>query len=95
MDGRNGYRETMFFYRGTRVFAVRHGRFKAHFITQPGYGGKAGPHDPPLLFDLGVDPSELFNVAEQHPDVLAEIQRIAKEHTEAMVPGEPQLQKRL
>ncbi len=88
-------RNNMFFYRGTRLFAVRHGRFKAHFMTQPAYGGDpAEEHDPPLLFDLGEDPSEKFNVAGQHPEVLAELRRIAAEHTEAMVPGEPQLQKR-
>jgi arylsulfatase A len=89
-------RQTMFFYRGTRLYAVRHGRFKAHFITQPAYGGgKAEQHDPPLLFDLGEDPGELYDVAEQHPDALAEIRRIAEEHTRTMVPGEPQLRKRL
>jgi len=88
-------RKTMFFYRGTRLFALRHGRFKAHFVTQAAYGGGAAEeHDPPLLFDLGEDPSEKFNVAQRHPEVLAEIGRIAAEHTDAMEPGEPQLQKR-
>ncbi|MDY0166772.1 MAG: sulfatase [Thermoguttaceae bacterium] len=89
-------RNTMYFYRGTRLFAVRHGQFKAHFITQPAYGGgSAEEHDPPLLYDLGEDPSETFNIAGQHPEILAELRRIAAEHTEAMVPGEPQLPKRL
>ncbi len=87
-------RETMFFYRGTRLFAVRHGRFKAHFTTQSGYrGDKAQAHDPPLLFDLGEDPGEQYNVAAKHPEVLAEIVQIAEQHKETMVPGEPQLRK--
>ncbi len=65
-------------------------------MTEPAYGGGAAEkHDPPLLFDLGEDPAEKFDVAEQHPKVMAELRRIAAEHTEAMVPGEPQLQKRL
>jgi arylsulfatase A len=31
-------RNTVFFYRGVRLHAVRKGSFKAHFITQSGYG---------------------------------------------------------
>lgn len=84
----------MFFYRGTRLYAVRHGKFKAHFITQPAYGGgKAQGHDPPLLYDLGHDPGEKYDVAAGHPEVVAEIRRIARAHREEMKPGEPQLSK--
>lgn len=87
-------RRTMFFYRGTKLYALRHGPFKAHFITQPGYGaGKAEKHDPPLLYHLGHDPGERFNVAADHPEVLAEIRKIAQLHQEQMTPGEPQLGK--
>jgi arylsulfatase A-like enzyme len=85
-------RETMFYYRGTRLYAVRHGAFKAHFITQPAYGrGKAQEHDPPLLYHLGHDPSEQFNVAEDHPEVIEEIRRIADAHRETVEPVESQL----
>ena len=67
-------RETMFYYRGTRLFAVRHGAYKAHFITKPEYGrGETAEHDPPLLYQLEHDPSERHNVAESHPKVLEEI----------------------
>jgi len=87
-------RETMFFYRGTRLYAVRHGQFKAHFITQSAYGGgKPETHDPPVLYHLGHDPSEKFDVAGEYPEELAEIVKIAHEHRRTMVPGEPQLQK--
>src|SRR5688572_4749301 len=50
-------RETMIDYRGSTVFAVRHGSFKAHFVTQGEYdGGPAVRHEPPLLFNLDHDP---------------------------------------
>jgi arylsulfatase A-like enzyme len=89
-------RRTMFFYRGTKLYAVRHDRFKVHLITKPAYGaGKAEEHDPPLLYDLGHDPGEKFNVAAEHPEVLAEIIEIARVHQKAMQPGEPQLGKRI
>jgi arylsulfatase A len=85
-------RDVMFFYRGTRLYAVRKGPYKAHFITQDAYGsGKPETHDPPLLYHLGHDPSEKFNVAAEHPDVVAEIRKLADAHLAAMKPGKPQL----
>src|SRR5262249_60166027 len=41
-------RQTMFYWRGSKLYAVRHGAFKAHFITQFEYGGGAAvaPHHP-------------------------------------------------
>jgi arylsulfatase A-like enzyme len=87
-------RQAMFFYRGTRLYAVRKGPYKAHFITQPAYTrGKPEEHDPPVLYHLGHDPSEKYDVAESHPDVIAEIRKLAEGHRAAMQPGEPQLEK--
>lgn len=89
-------RQTMFYYRGTRLFALRKGPYKAHFITQPGYG-KEGPtqHDPPLLYHLEHDPSERFDVAGAHADVIADLRREVAAHQAAMKPGVNQLEKRL
>jgi arylsulfatase A len=88
-------REVMFYYRGDELFAVRKGPFKAHFTTAPGYGSPGNPlkfeqHEPPLLFNLANDPSERFDVAKDHPDVIAEIKRIVAEHRANLVPGKPQ-----
>ena len=88
-------RDTMFYYRGDELFAVRKGRYKAHFQTAPGYGTPEHPlkfekHDPPLLFDLDADPSEKFNVASDHADVLADIQQVVEKHRKDLVPGKPQ-----
>lgn len=72
-------RETLFYYRGTRLMAVRKGPWKLHFITEPGYRGTPTVHDPPLLYHLEHDPSETHDVAEEHPEVvdgiLAEVER--------------------
>ena len=69
-----GPRDAVFTYRNAELFAARVGRWKAHYVTQAGYG-KEPPmrHDPPLLFDLYADPSESWSVAAQHPDVLRRI----------------------
>ena len=81
-----------FYYRGNQLFACRLGEWKAHFQTQGGYGQpKAESHEPPLLFDLGRDPSEKRNVAAQHPDVLAQIVEAVSAHKADVVPAAPQL----
>jgi arylsulfatase A len=89
-------RDTMFYYRGTKLYAVRHGPWKAHFITQIAYG-KDGPveHDPPLLYHLGRDPGEKMDVAKDNTEVVAKLKQIAREHLAELKPGEPQLEKRI
>ena len=89
-------RDTMFYYRGTKLYAVRRGPFKAHFITRSAYGqDKPVEHDPPLLYHLGRDPSEQFDVAKAHPEVIADLRRAVADHRAALKPGEPQLDQRL
>ena len=91
-----GPRETMFFYRGSSLYAVRHGAFKAHFITRPEYGGDPPvSHDPPLLYNLDEDPSERSDVASRHPDTIAAIRRVATEHQRTVTPVESQLDERI
>jgi hypothetical protein len=61
-------------------------------MTQTGYGQpQPEKHDPPLLFNLDVDPSERFNVADKHPDVLANIQSLVQKHRAGMQPAPSQL----
>ena len=89
-------RETMIYYRGATVFAVRHGAFKAHFFTRSEYGTDAVvAHQPPLLYNLDHDPSEKFDVAKDHPAVVAEIERIAAAHRKGVNPVPSQLEPRI
>jgi arylsulfatase A len=89
-------RDIMFFYRGTRIFAVRKGPFKAHFITKSGYGpDQEAPHDPPLLYHLGHDPAEKFNIAENHPDVIEDILQEVETHRQSVIPVKNQLDERI
>jgi len=87
-------RDTMFYYRGTKLFAVRHGPWKAHFITQAAYGKDAPvEHDSPQLYHLGRDPGERTDVAKDNPEVIKQIKEIAAKHRDSMKLGEPQLEK--
>ncbi len=85
-------REAFFFYRGTRLFAVRSGRWKAHLVTQPAYNEpRATPHEPPLLFDLETDCGEALDVAAAHPDVVARLRALARAQEAACPPAPSQL----
>jgi len=85
-----GPREIMFYYNTNQLCAVRRGPFKAHWMTYSRLGSAgAQTHDPPLLFHLGHDPGERFNIAAQHPEVIADLRRIREEHQRRLVPGEP------
>ena len=85
-------RNVMFFYRGTRLMAVRKGPWKAHFITQAGYREKPKDHDPPLLFNLEYDPSEKFDVADKNPQVIDDIRRTVERHKKNLKPPKSQLE---
>ena len=86
----------MFYYRGTKLYAVRKGPYKAHYFTRSGYGGdKEARHDPPLLYHLGHDPSEKYDISKQHPEVIADIQKEVARHRANLKPGEDQLAKRI
>lgn len=90
-DGERSLRDVMFYYRGNELFAIRKGNFKAHFQTANGYGSEPPQkHEPPLLFNLAADPSERFDVAKEHPYIIADIQRELEKHRANLVAGKPQ-----
>jgi arylsulfatase A len=105
--GKSG-REVVYYYRGEQVYAIRKGDYKAHFITQNEYGSQTAhpitippteikntrtDEDPPLLYNVNIDPSEKFNIAEDHPEIIAEIRRVLEEHLAGIEPVENQLEK--
>jgi arylsulfatase A-like enzyme len=85
-------RPPFFYYRGSQLYAVRMGPWKAHLITRAAYGRDTpAPHDPPLLYHLGRDPGERFDMAAEQPVVIAEIMKVVAEHRAAMQPAPSQL----
>ncbi|WP_340105472.1 sulfatase family protein [Rhodohalobacter sp. 8-1] len=89
-------RKEMLFYRGATLYAARKGNFKAHYITEGAYGefGERVVHDTPLLFNLSEDPAERYDVADEHPEVLAEIQEMIDRHEVNLVEVKDQLAER-
>ncbi len=86
-----GRREFVHYYYGDQLYAVRKGAYKAAFVTHDGYSSApAEKHEPPLLFHLPSDPAERFNVATNHPTIVADLQREAEQQRRAVIPGPPQ-----
>ncbi|XP_028814496.1 arylsulfatase A-like [Denticeps clupeoides] len=107
-------RESMFFYptdpsEKYGVFAVRLGKYKAHYYTRGAAHSDTTPdqdchvtsflkaHDPPLLFDLEADPSENYDLAtEGHPeyvDLLKRMQQVRDDFQASMQFGESEIGK--
>ncbi|GAB4049701.1 sulfatase family protein [Spirosoma litoris] len=81
-----------YYYRKNSLEAVRQGDWKLVFAHPgrtyegflPGQNGKPGPstetHEFPTgLFDLRRDPSERYDVREQHPEIVAKLEKLAEE----------------
>jgi len=86
-------RENILYYRGTDLYAARMGDYKAHYITEGEYGmfGEREEHDPPILYNLSLDPSEKHDIASDHPEIIRHIDEMVKKHRSDLVKGKDQL----
>ncbi|MHB8897941.1 MAG: sulfatase family protein [Thermoguttaceae bacterium] len=87
--GATSPQEAYFFYYGPQLQAMRMGPWKLHFPhnyqtlsgRKGGTGGMPVPYDPATiglsLFNLETDPAENRDVKDEHPDVVAEMQKLA------------------
>lgn len=94
LENAPGPRNEMIYYHGVEVYAVRSGAFKAHFQTKTSYVGQrnAEVHDPPLLYNLEHDPSEKYDVAKAHPQVIEQLLQLKKDHEDSVEPVVNQLE---
>lgn len=88
-----GPRDTVYYWREEKLYAVRSGPWKVHFITEgaSGVGPERQEHDPPLLYNLEWDPSEKQEVGGQHADVVARLTALAAQHERGVEKQENQL----
>ncbi len=83
-------RDHVFYYRAYELMAVRQGPWKVHYQEQGSYGTsprKLTKCDPPKLYHLEHDPSEMYNMAADHPDVLIRVQKLVDEHLAQLDPA--------
>ena len=86
LEGRAAPERTIFFYSSDRLNAIRKGKWKLHFRY---YDNSKGGFlvsenwvtpDKPLLFDLHADPSERFDLADNFPEVVRELEKTAMQY---------------
>ncbi len=95
LEGKESPERTIYYYRGEHLRAVRKGKWKLHFSywKHPAnvYSFDNGGPDfakgwiipkTPLLFDLEGDPSERFDVAQENPDIVADLTATAQRYTQ-------------
>jgi arylsulfatase A-like enzyme len=80
-----------FYYNAETLCAVRRGPWKLHLTSnEPATGGGFLKHEPPLLYNLTVDPSEKYNVAAENPAVVQEVLAVIARHRQTFKFGELQ-----
>ncbi len=72
-----------FYYAGDRLEAVREGKWKLRIGRSSAVDGSIGEE----LFDLEVDPSEKFNLAEAFPEKVEALKGLLEKEKSEMVPG--------
>ncbi len=92
-------RHTLFYYASTGsgvLSAVRHDSYKAFFVLPAGEGSAAASSKSnPELYNLDQDPSERFDLADTHPDIVAELRTLADEHARTVVAVKNQIATRV
>ncbi|QDK79281.1 sulfatase [Spirosoma sp. KCTC 42546] len=79
-------RELIPYYINEQVYAIRKGAWKAHFMTHPSYSPVAPEiHTTPLLYNIDNDPSEKYDLAKDHPDIVAELTKEYEKQKAAFV----------
>ena len=80
LRGASAERDPLFFYGPRELHAVRSGPWKLHIRTSSQTGIKHFDGKLPLLFHLEHDPSEEWDLAEKHPEIVAELQALIDAH---------------
>lgn len=65
--------QTLYYYRGSRLVGVRHGRWKYLRRHMTDNGGYASLSQGPFLFDLELDPNESYSLIESEPQTAAHL----------------------
>jgi arylsulfatase A len=88
-------RNEMFYYHGSRIFAARKGSFKLYFYKNNplGYPEKIEKLETYQLFNLQQDPSERYDLAAKHPEIVKEIEALVAQHQSTVEPVKSNLDK--
>jgi arylsulfatase len=79
--------EKPYFYYGlsNQLFAVRKGDWKLHIKTYSQTGIEYFNKKLPLLFNVNMDPSEIYDVADEHPEIVVQLTKLIHNHEEEII----------
>ncbi len=88
-------RDHMIYYRKRDIYAVRKGDYKVHYITESCYqkDNERRVLENPILFNLNVDPSEKYDHADEHPDILKSMEALIENHKKELIALPPEMDK--
>lgn len=97
LERREGARLEMPYYRRGQLMAYRVGPWKLHYITEGAYGQapERTVHEEPVLYNLLRDPSERFDVSDDNPEIVQQIEDAVARHRSAVPIREPLFDVRL
>jgi arylsulfatase A len=89
-------RQHFAYYRGTQLFALRMGAFKAHFMTKSAYGrDPVLTHERPLIYHLQHDPSERFDLGASRPELVKAFENLRVHYLNEVDVAPTQLEARM
>jgi arylsulfatase A-like enzyme len=85
----------MFYYHGMRLFGARKGDYKLYYYANNpmGYPEELEQLESVQLYNLQHDPSERFDLADEHQDIIEEIETLVEAHKDTVTPVESELDK--
>jgi arylsulfatase A-like enzyme len=87
-----GPRKEMFYWTEAELHAVRKGPWKLHIkMREPVNYGKAKQLERPVLYHVERDLAEAYDVADQHPEIVAELLEMMDTHRASITPHEDML----
>lgn len=87
-----GVRKEMFYWTEAELHAVRKGPWKLHIkMREPVNYGKAKLLERPVLYHVERDLAEAYDVADQHPEIVAELLEMMATHRASITPHEDML----
>ncbi|MBD0353499.1 MAG: sulfatase [Flavisolibacter sp.] len=86
--------DVVFYYDKGDLYAVRKGPWKAHFTTHHSYSPEPPQeHNPPLLYNIEADPSEQYDTAKDHANIVEDLKKVFEEHKRNVVKAPPEFDK--
>jgi len=96
-NGAPGPRDSIAYYRAGELQAFRKGPYKIRLVSEGAYNlpPKRIVYETPVLYHLGQDPAEKFDIAAEHPEVVSDLMEALAAHQAGMESREPIFDSRL